>query len=159
VHDDTTQDRCAPFAADSGDACYHFAVDQQNIPSTIFRPYKQFITISIGGRKFRVPENQMLLRVFQYLAPETIPYGRYCWNEECQYCRVGIQRPGDERQSQALSCKLIAEDGLEVLELSTELAWNLRPLLASPGDNAPGEPPPEPCKAGTASEEPTESGS
>ena len=106
-------------------------VDQERLEVPVFRPYEKLITILVRGKKFSVPENQILLRAFQYLCPDTIPYGRYCWNEECQYCRVSVKRPGGERISQALSCKLMAEDGLEVQELSAELAWNLSRLFRS----------------------------
>jgi hypothetical protein len=107
----------------------------------LFRPYEKLISITVRGRKFSVPENQILLRAFQYLAPDTIPYGRYCWNEECQYCRVGVVKPGGERASQALSCKLVAEDGLQVTELAAELLWNLRHLLSpQPAEEGAGSP-------------------
>lgn len=104
-------------------------VEQERLDIPLFRPYEKLISITIRGRRFSVPENQILLRAFQYLCPETIPYGRYCWNEECQYCRVSVKRPDGEKIGQALSCKLMAEDGLEVQELSTELAWNLLQLF------------------------------
>jgi hypothetical protein len=100
-----------------------------------YRPFSKLITISIRDRKFAVPENQILLRAFQYLCPETIPFGRYCWNEECQYCRVSVKRPGGGKTTQALSCKLMAEEGLEVQELSAELTWNLSPLFRSPSND------------------------
>jgi hypothetical protein len=54
-------------------------------PSILFRPYDRLVKISILGREFEVPDNP-LLRCFQYLAPETVSYGRFCWNEDCQYC-------------------------------------------------------------------------
>jgi 2Fe-2S iron-sulfur cluster protein len=114
-------------------------VEQERLGIPLFRPYKKLISITIRGRKFQVPENQMLLRAFQYLCPETIPYGRYCWNEECQYCRVSVKRPGGEQIGQALSCKLMAEDGLEVLELSAELTWNLLALLRPAPEPTPPE--------------------
>jgi len=118
-------------------------VEQERLGIPLFRPYEKLISITVRGRKFSVPENQILLRAFQYLCPETIPYGRYCWNEECQYCRVSVKRPGGEKISQALSCKLMAEDGLEVQELSTELAWNLLQLFRPATDQAaPGGQPP-----------------
>ena len=108
--------------------------DRFEIP--LFRPYKKLIAITVRGKKFLVPENQILLRAFQYLCPDTIPYGRYCWNEECQYCRVSVKRPGGEKVTQALSCKLMAEEGLEVYELAAELVWNLRQLfLPAPEEN------------------------
>ena len=113
-------------------------MEQDRLGVPLFRPYEKLVSIQIRGRKFSVPENQMLLRAFQYLCPDTIPYGRYCWNEECQYCRVSVKRPGGEKLTQALSCKLMAEEGLEVLELSAELTWNLLRLFRP----APTEPTP-----------------
>lgn len=105
-------------------------MNQQNrVDSALYHPYEKLVEITIRGRKFAVPENNMLLRCFQFLAPDTIPYGRYCWNEECQYCRVSVSRAGQERMQQALSCKLIVEEGLTIHELSAELIWNLRNLL------------------------------
>jgi len=59
-------------------------------PTTLFRPFTRLAKIKILGREFEVPENNPLLRCFQYLAPEAISYGRFCWNEECQYCRISF---------------------------------------------------------------------
>jgi hypothetical protein len=106
-------------------------VDQDRLEIPLYRPYEKVIEITVRGKKFQIPENQILLRAFQFLCPDTIPYGRYCWNEECQYCRVVIKKPGAEKATQALSCKLVAEEGLEVHELADELRWGLRRLFAS----------------------------
>jgi len=54
----------------------------------LYRPYEKLVNITIGEKQFQVPEGNMLLRAMQYLAPEDVSYGRFCWNEECQYCRV-----------------------------------------------------------------------
>jgi predicted molibdopterin-dependent oxidoreductase YjgC len=108
-------------------------VDQQRVDAPLYRPYNRLVEITIRGKKFSVPENNILLRAFQYLAPDTIPYGRYCWNEECQYCRVGLSRPGEEKIHQSLSCKTMVEDGMVIHELATELTWNLRHLFRPPG--------------------------
>ena len=97
----------------------------------LFRPYQKLVHISIQGKPFSVPENNLLLRCFQFLCPDTIPYGRYCWNEECQYCRVSVTKPDGKKVTQALSCKLMVEEGLQVHELSEELTWNLRRLFSS----------------------------
>ena len=104
-------------------------MEQERLEIPLFRPYKKLLEITIRGKKFQIPENQILLRAFQYLCPDTIPYGRYCWNEECQYCRVSVKRPGSEKVTQALSCKLMVEEGMEVQELAAELMWNLRRLF------------------------------
>ena len=82
-----------------------------------------------------VPEKNMLLRCFQFLAPETIPYGRFCWNEECQYCRVVYRRGPNGEAHQALSCKLLIDDDIEILEMADELVHCLKPVMN-------GNPPP-----------------
>jgi hypothetical protein len=57
-------------------------------PSTLFRPFTHLVKITIRDRQYEVPENNPLLRCLQYLAPDEISYGRFCWNEDCQYCRI-----------------------------------------------------------------------
>ena len=47
--------------------------------SDVFRPYEKLVEISILGKTFLVPERNSLLRAFQFISPETIPYGRFCW--------------------------------------------------------------------------------
>ena len=104
-------------------------MEPEQIDPRIFRPYKKLVELTVLGKRFAVPENNFLLRGFQYLCPEPISYGRYCWNEECQYCRVSVCRAGGEKVQQALSCKLLVEEGMRVNELSAELTWNLRSLF------------------------------
>jgi len=94
-----------------------------------FRPYEKLVEISILGKKFQVPERNSLLRCFQFLSPETIPYGRFCWNQDCQYCRVSCQLPDDDESREMLACKFIVMPGMEINELSQELKWCLRAKL------------------------------
>jgi hypothetical protein len=104
---------------------------QDSIMSEPFRPYEKLVEITILGKKFQVPERNSLLRCFQFISPETIPYGRFCWNQECQYCRVSCQLPDDDESREMLSCKFIVMPGMEVTELSQELKWCLRSKLPS----------------------------
>ena len=97
-------------------------------PSTLFRPFSRLVKITILGSEFEVPENNPLLRCFQYLAPEEVSYGRFCWNEDCQCCRVTYE-PGDSSTSRvALSCKLMVQEGMRVTEAATEIKYCLREL-------------------------------
>jgi hypothetical protein len=100
----------------------------------LFRDYERLVEISILGKKFKVPEKNTFLRAFQYVSPETIPYGRFCWNQECQLCRIGCrssaQAGTDARR--LLACKVIVADGLEITELSDELKWTLAGVLKPP---------------------------
>jgi hypothetical protein len=95
----------------------------------VFRPYERLVEIKVLGKSFQVPEKNSVLRCFQYLSPETIPYGRFCWNQECQYCRVTCQLPDDAQPRQILSCKFIVSPGLEITELSEELSACLKNKL------------------------------
>jgi hypothetical protein len=97
----------------------------------LFRGYEKLVEISVLGTKFQVPEKSTCLRAFQFISPETIPYGRFCWNQECQLCLIKYtmvnQRAGPPRAG--LACKLIVAEGLEVTELSQELRWGLNDVL------------------------------
>jgi hypothetical protein len=95
----------------------------------VFRPYEKLVEIMIEGKTFLVPERNSLLRAFQFISPETIPYGRFCWNQECQYCRVNCQLPDEERARPVLSCKFIVSEGMVISDLAPELVGCLRAKL------------------------------
>lgn len=95
-----------------------------------FRPYERLVRITVLGTPVEVPEKNSLLRCFQFISPETIPYGRFCWNQECQYCRIRIRLPDDDQEREILSCKFISSDGVEITWLSEELTLCLRRRLA-----------------------------
>jgi hypothetical protein len=58
-------------------------------------PYEKLVSIDVLGRTVDVPENNRLLRCFQYLSINTISYDR-----------------------PALSCRLVCEDGMVITKLS-----------------------------------------
>ena len=97
-------------------------------PATLFRPFSRLLRITVLNRQFDVPENNLLLRCFQYLAPEAVAYGRFCWNEDCQYFRVTFDHGEGTPIRAALSCKLPVQDGMRVKSISTEIRYCLREL-------------------------------
>lgn len=97
-------------------------------PGPLFRPYERLVKITLGDKQFEVPEGNMLLRAMQYLAPENISYGRFCWNEECQYCRVSFDLGEGTQLRTALSCKLMVQEGMRVTEVAQEIRYCLREL-------------------------------
>ncbi|MDE3108490.1 MAG: hypothetical protein KGL02_00995 [Acidobacteriota bacterium] len=106
--------------------------------SDVFRPYERLVEITILGKTFLVPERNSLLRAFQFISPETIPYGRFCWNQECQFCRVDCHLPDDDRPRPILSCKFLVSDGMAISNLAPELVACLRAKLGAAADkNAP----------------------
>ena len=97
----------------------------------LYRDFEKLVEITIMGKKFQVPEKNTCLRVFQYVSPETIPYGRFCWNQECQLCRVTyvMSRQQGATPRPVLACKMLVADGMEITELSDELKWSLMGVL------------------------------
>jgi hypothetical protein len=103
----------------------------------VFRPYEKLVEITILGKTFLVPERNSLLRAFQFISPETIPYGRFCWNQECQYCKVDCQLSDDDRARPILSCKFIVSEGMDIQKLAPELVGCLRAKLGVVAAKAP----------------------
>src|ERR1700688_4055258 len=95
----------------------------------VFRPYERLVDIKILGKTFQVPEKNTILRCFQYISPETIPYGRFCWNQDCQYCRVVGQLQDEDKPHELLSCKFLVSPGMEITEISPELKYCLQRKL------------------------------
>lgn len=106
----------------------------------IFRPYEKLVEITILGKTFLVPERNSLLRAFQFISPETIPYGRFCWNQECQYCKVSCQLSDDDQARPILSCKFLVSDGMNISEMAPELVGCLRTKLGAAAQNNPSAP-------------------
>lgn len=102
-------------------------------PATLFRPFTRLVKITILGRAFEVPENNTLLRCFQYLAPEAVSYGRFCWNEDCQYCRVSYDLGDASPTRTAISCKLMVQEGMRVKEVTAEIRHCLCTLMRDEG--------------------------
>lgn len=100
----------------------------------LFRNYERLVNITILDKPFEVPEKNTCLRAFQYVSPETIPYGRFCWNQECQLCRVTyrIAQQPDAPPRAILACKVLVADGMLITELSEELRYCLRDVLRAP---------------------------
>jgi len=99
-----------------------------SVPGPIFRPFEKLVRITVKGKEYEVPESNTLLRAFQYLAPDTVPYGRFCWNEECQYCRVSYDSGEGTAERVGLSCKIMVQPGMRVMDLAQELRYCLRGL-------------------------------
>ena len=100
----------------------------------VFRPYEKLVEITILGKTFLVPERNSLLRAFQFISPDTIPYGRFCWNQECQLCRISYtmaSQPNSPPRS-VLACKVLVGEGMQITELSDELRYNLMGVIREP---------------------------
>ena len=85
----------------------------------IFEPFDRLVGVEICGERREVPENNSLLRCFQFLSPETVSYGDFCWNGDCLNCRVWIA--DEAREKAVLSCRTKIEEGMKIVRLSEEI--------------------------------------
>lgn len=99
--------------------------------STIYRPYSRLVRIKVLDRWFEVPENNILLRCFQYIAPG-VPYGPFCWNGDCENDRLRFREAGAGAERSALACQTLVKDGMEIEWISPDLARVLATALRGP---------------------------
>ena len=85
----------------------------------IFEPFDKLVEIEIMGEKAEVPENNSLLRCFQYLSIEKISYGDFCWNGDCLNCQVWIKN--GEREKAVISCRTKVAEGMKIVRMSDEV--------------------------------------
>ena len=89
------------------------------IDSDIFEPFDRLVEIEICGAIREVPENNTLLRCFQYLSMETVSLGDFCWNGDCANCQVWLA--GGGREKAVLSCRTKVEKGMKIVRVSEEI--------------------------------------
>ena len=82
----------------------------------IFEPFERLIEIEILGERREVPENNSLLRCFQYLSMDTISYGDFCWNGDCANCRIWLEDTAQEKP--ILSCRTKVQEEMKIVRLS-----------------------------------------
>ena len=85
----------------------------------IFEPYEKLIDITIRGRHVQVPENNSILRCFQFLDMESVSDSELCWNGDCLECQVWI-KIGDKEKA-FISCRTNAEPGMEITRISENI--------------------------------------
>ncbi|PYV40689.1 MAG: hypothetical protein DMG06_19520 [Acidobacteria bacterium] len=100
----------------------------------LFQPYRRLIEIQIEDQSHRVPDNNMVLRCFQYICLEDISCGRFCWNQECKTCMIGYELKSGEKKN-TLSCQTMVSEGMKITKISKELRWALRSILPAAAEN------------------------
>jgi hypothetical protein len=88
------------------------------IDSDLFEPYERLVTIEILGRRVEVPENNRLLRCFQFLSMRSISYGDFCWNGDCTNCQFWYTEEGERGDKTALSCRFKVREAMVITRLN-----------------------------------------
>jgi hypothetical protein len=86
----------------------------------LLEPHTKLIKIEILGRCVAVPENNRLLRCFQFLSLKTISYGDFCWNGECTNCEIWYHNAGQSEANDqpALACRLTVSENMIITRLN-----------------------------------------
>ena len=94
----------------------------------LLEQYEKLIPLRIGELEHPVPENNSLLRCFQYLRLYPISMGGFCWSSDCRTCEVLVSTgPGSEPQ-RVLACQTDVAPGMTILEMTDKLKFCLRDL-------------------------------
>jgi NADH dehydrogenase/NADH:ubiquinone oxidoreductase subunit G len=96
----------------------------------IFEPFDRLIEIEISGKTVSVPENNNLLRCFQYLALEAISMGEFCWNGDCANCQIWLETENGEKP--ALACRTKVEEGMKIVRVTDEI--NITGMIDADGE-------------------------
>ncbi len=89
--------------------------------SDLLDPYEKLIEIEILGKRVMVPENNRVLRCFQYLSMQTISYGDFCWNGDCTNCQIWYHAEGQTEADDrvALSCRTQVSEGMVITRMNS----------------------------------------
>ncbi|MGB8507749.1 MAG: hypothetical protein WCD76_05045 [Pyrinomonadaceae bacterium] len=88
--------------------------------SDLFNSYEKLIAIEVLGQRVEVPENNRLLRCFQFLSLHTISYGDFCWNGDCTNCQFWYHEGGENASDDktALSCRFDVREEMVITRLN-----------------------------------------
>lgn len=107
--------------------------------SDLLDPYERMVGIEILGKRVEVPENNRILRCFQYLSMRSISYGDFCWNGDCTNCQIWYHAKGQTQADDrpALSCRMQVSEGMVITKMSNcvELEGINKDARKSNGDN------------------------
>ena len=90
----------------------------------LFESFSNLIDIEICNSRASVPENNRLLRCFQYIKMESVSVGDYCWNGDCTNCQIWYKGENGETKS-ALACRLYVRQGMVITDVSANLKADL----------------------------------
>jgi hypothetical protein len=100
-------------------------VDSSTWRDGLFESFNGLVEIKICRQPAMVPENNKLLRCFQYIKMDAVSIGDYCWNGDCTNCQIWYEAENGETKS-ALACKMYVRPGLIITELSSNLKTDLQ---------------------------------
>ena len=95
----------------------------------LYEPFTRLVEITIEGKTFEVPENNIILRCVQYIVDEDVVPGRFCWNNECGNCEFSFRIGGETSVGRARGCQTLVQEGMALFDLTPDLRYWLRDKL------------------------------
>jgi hypothetical protein len=99
-------------------------VNYSDLREGLFERFEALVEIEVCRRRAMVPENNKLLRCFQFIKMDAVSVGDYCWNGDCTNCQIWYQSEEGEIKS-ALACRLYVRPGMVITGLSANLKSDL----------------------------------
>lgn len=97
-----------------------------NVNPDLFEPFERLVEIEVMGRVVSVPENNFVLRCFQFLSPVTISYGNFCWNNDCGNCECQVVLPGRPEPVTKRTCCTKVREGMKIVKTSSYVRLRLK---------------------------------
>lgn len=110
--------------ADDFPSSRRFRLDFLDVRDGLFESFEELVEIEVCCHRALVPENNKLLRCFQYINMDSVSVGDYCWNGECTNCQVWYRSEDGEIKS-GLACRMYVRAGMVITDLSTTLKTDL----------------------------------
>lgn len=98
----------------------------EGMSAEIFEPFERLVPIEVLGKTVEVPENNTILRCFQFLSNYTITYGKFCWNNDCGNCECQILLPGRDEAVTKRTCCTKVREGMKVVGTSKHVRLKLK---------------------------------
>jgi NADH dehydrogenase/NADH:ubiquinone oxidoreductase subunit G len=96
---------------------------------SFYEPFGRLLKIMVEGKTLEAPENNTLLRCFQYIDNQGVVPGRFCWNNECGNCEVTLRTTAHPEPRRIRGCQTTVQEGMILSELTPELKYWLRDKL------------------------------
>jgi hypothetical protein len=80
----------------------------------LYAPFRRLLPVEIDGQVYQLPENNPLLRGIQFLDPDCLTYGNFCWNADCRTCVVHIQAGAPDGPGHYLACQVEPVAGMRL---------------------------------------------
>ncbi|MBM3460849.1 MAG: hypothetical protein FJX76_01985 [Armatimonadetes bacterium] len=100
--------------------------DKSKLNMDLYEPFEELVAIEVLGRPCEVPENQSMLRCFQFLSSETITYGKFCWNNDCGNCECQVILPGETEPATRRMCQTKVAAGVRVVGTSRHVKFRFK---------------------------------